>query len=196
MMLHARAISAIFLIVSVCAGFANMAAATDAGGSKPPVYRISGPITADTLAGLLLQVKPAMAAGSIVLELDSPGGEMAPARIMADLLGHLSERGMAVHTDIGPGSRCLSACVLIYAAGEVRTAAATASIGLHGVRDGRSGEVDGAAGRRLAGYLGSRGVAKGWLSRLEDDGVFDRLTMTAFTGNDLVTTGLAHSIYN
>lgn len=131
----------------------------------------------------------------MTLVLDSPGGEMAPAKMIADLMDFLADRGIVTRTHIEPGARCLSACVLIYASGAQRTAAASASIGLHAVRDAE-GRIDSQAGRRMAGFLGSRGVARNWLAKLTEEGVFESRTMTAFTGNDLLSSGLAHSLYN
>ncbi|MEM1399057.1 MAG: hypothetical protein AAGF58_04215 [Pseudomonadota bacterium] len=158
------------------------------------VHRIGGVIDTATLADFLRQIQPAMAHGRLVLMLDSPGGNMAAANGIADFVDHLGRQGVVVTTHIGVGGRCHSACVTIYASGNRRTAAPSASLGVHALRDADTGRLNSAANDRFIAYLAARGVDQNWLAGLSRQGSFDRLAITAFAARDLLATGLVHDI--
>ena len=64
--------------------------------------------------------------GKTFLALDSPGGMVADALAIALLV----ERAKFM-TSIGPGGRCASACVLIWAAGSRKFVTADGCVGVH-----------------------------------------------------------------
>lgn len=185
-----------FFVGIASVSLVNISLAADAPVRPPLVHRISGPIDSTSLAGFMRQVKPALANGSFMLLLDSPGGQMGAARLISELMDYLANHQVKTITHIESGARCQSACVMIYAAGRQRTAGPLASVGLHGVRDGQTGRLDQPAGDRLVGFLSSRGVASSWLAELTANGVFSRNAVTSFSSSELIEPGLVHAIFS
>jgi len=67
------------------------------------------------------------------LELNSDGGDIETAFVMADAIEAAQKSGRVVHVEVPEGGRCNSACVVIFAAGEKRRAAPDSEFLLHGV---------------------------------------------------------------
>ncbi|MBR0871342.1 hypothetical protein JQ633_13320 [Bradyrhizobium tropiciagri] len=64
------------------------------------------------------------------VRLDSPGGSLAEAVKLAALI-----RRAKLPTIVAAGSRCASACFIVFAAGNEKFASYEAAIGVHGVSD-------------------------------------------------------------
>ncbi|ERF83108.1 MAG: hypothetical protein C207_03702 [Bradyrhizobium sp. DFCI-1] len=64
------------------------------------------------------------------VRLDSPGGSLAEAIKLAGLI-----RRAKLPTIVAAGSRCASACFIVFAAGNEKFASYEAAIGVHGVSD-------------------------------------------------------------
>lgn len=64
------------------------------------------------------------------VRLDSPGGSLAEAVKLSDLI-----RRAKLPTIVAAGSRCASACFIVFAAGLEKLASYDAMIGVHGVSD-------------------------------------------------------------
>ncbi|MCA6108440.1 COG3904 family protein [Bradyrhizobium cenepequi] len=64
------------------------------------------------------------------VRLDSPGGSLAEAVKLAELI-----RRAKLPTIVAAGSRCTSACFIVFAAGIEKFASYDAAIGVHGVSD-------------------------------------------------------------
>lgn len=64
------------------------------------------------------------------IRLDSPGGSLAEAVRLAALI-----RRAKLPTIVAAGSRCASACFIVFAAGNEKFASYEAAIGVHGVSD-------------------------------------------------------------
>ncbi|MGF6312181.1 hypothetical protein ABIB82_006149 [Bradyrhizobium sp. i1.8.4] len=64
------------------------------------------------------------------IRLDSPGGSLAEAVKLAGLI-----RRAKLPTIVAAGSRCASACFIVFAAGNEKFASYEAAIGVHGVSD-------------------------------------------------------------
>lgn len=64
------------------------------------------------------------------VRLDSPGGSLAEAVKLAGLI-----RRAKLPTMVAAGSRCASACFIVFAAGNEKFASYDAAIGVHGVSD-------------------------------------------------------------
>jgi len=70
----------------------------------------------------------------IALELNSDGGDLEAAFSIAEVITAARKGGYRVRASVPPGGRCNSACVVIFAAADHRTAASDAKFLLHGVR--------------------------------------------------------------
>lgn len=70
---------------------------------------------------------------TIVLELNSYGGDLEAALFIAGLISTAQESGRTIRATVPKGGRCDSACVVIFAAADDRTAASDAQFLLHGV---------------------------------------------------------------
>jgi hypothetical protein len=96
-------------------------------------------------------------AGGLIsaLRLDSPGGSLAEAIKLADLV-----RRAKLPTVVAAGSRCVSACFVVFAAGIEKFADYDALIGIHGVSDkfGRETPQTGAATIAMARIVSGFGV--------------------------------------
>lgn len=97
------------------------------------------------------------------LQLDSPGGGLAEAVRLAELI-----RRAKVPTVVAAGSRCASACFIVFAAGVEKFASFDAAIGVHGVSDrfGHQTEQTEAATMSMARIAGTFGVPPGIVRRI------------------------------
>lgn len=102
-------------------------------------------------------IRAANESGRLVsaVRLDSPGGSLAEAIKLADLI-----RRAKLPTIVAAGSRCASACFIAFAAGVEKFASYDASIGVHGVSDklGRETTQTEAATISMARIASSYGV--------------------------------------
>lgn len=57
----------------------------------------------------------------ITLNLHSPGGSLLAAHVIIEQINILKEYGIKVHTVVESGNACMSACPLIFLAGDTRT---------------------------------------------------------------------------
>ncbi|MGQ7792446.1 hypothetical protein ACUN0C_08570 [Faunimonas sp. B44] len=69
---------------------------------------------------------------TVILDLDSAGGELAYAERVSAVLGALRER-VLLRTYVRHGSSCLSSCVLVFMQGEERVAGGASAWLFHGV---------------------------------------------------------------
>lgn len=137
-----------------------MTGAADAGSFRVVDYRggkalwFSGDIEAgDALRFALIRhrVQP-YAHGYPVLILDSPGGDVDEAVLIAELM-----RGHGFHTVVRDGTECGSACAsVIFLAGALRTVEQGGVLGQHSCSIG--GRADLNCNRTMAEYAMSRGV--------------------------------------
>ncbi|MCC8964664.1 hypothetical protein H8A95_20675 [Bradyrhizobium sp. Pear76] len=102
---------------------------------------LRGDITIITLSGDVAEGDTEAAEGLIktandgnrlisAVRLDSPGGSLAEAVQLANLI-HRAK----LPTIVAAGSRCASACFIVFAAGNEKFASYDAAIGVHGVSD-------------------------------------------------------------
>ena len=112
-------------------------------------------------------------AREIVLSLDSCGGYTADMRDVIAVL-NLMKMTHQVHTRVGPGKTCGSACVFVFLSGKRRYGALTSVWLFHeasGVEPGPEDSLERrmstpATGRLLDEYFVPAGVSKKWLTRL------------------------------
>jgi hypothetical protein len=96
------------------------------------VIALGGDIEDGDAAATEAMIKSANDDGRLVsaLRLDSPGGSLAEAIKLAELI-----RRAKLPTIVAAGSRCASACFIVFAAGVEKFASYDAAIGVHGVSD-------------------------------------------------------------
>lgn len=70
---------------------------------------------------------------AVTVVLDSEGGSTAAAHRIADVIHVARGFGTAVNTRVDAGGQCMSACPLVFSAGEARVASAEAMFLFHGV---------------------------------------------------------------
>ena len=95
--------------------------------------------------------------------LNSRGGSVGEALEMADAI---RDRGLV--TVVPEGGQCVSACVLLFAAGSRKIASTGSSIGVHGVSnlEGAQGKAELATTTRLAKIYGQLGVPASVIGRM------------------------------
>jgi len=182
----------VFLAALVAVAFASgtRAAIVEQDGAT---VRLSGKIRATTsllftnaLARALLQSDPRE---PIVVKLNSAGGDTHAAHDIADMIHAARRHGASVTTRVEAGSYCLSACPLIFSAGDDRLAGATAMFLFHGVtyRGPRSTqEVAATLAAEKQRYLNRMRAADRRLGRfLTDNRIVEDGIDTAFAGADL-----------
>jgi hypothetical protein len=96
------------------------------------IIALGGDIEDGDAAATEAMIKSANDDGRLVsaLRLDSPGGSLAEAIKLAELI-----RRAKLPTIVAAGSRCASACFIVFAAGIEKFASYDAAIGVHGVSD-------------------------------------------------------------
>lgn len=121
------------------------------------VLRLSGEIEngdADQLAEEIDQADM-WAHGTRVLLLDSPGGSVAEALRISEVLDRAP-----IHTVVPNGARCASACAsIVFVAGRYRTVEPFGRIGQHSCS--RAGLPDQQCNERIAGHAVEHGVSHG-----------------------------------
>ncbi|MGE0697605.1 MAG: hypothetical protein AB7O57_00765 [Hyphomicrobiaceae bacterium] len=126
---------------------------------------------ADNLADIWAGLEPL--AKDVVLDLDSPGGELAEAekaiRLIADM-----RRWARVTTRVRHGTSCLSACALVFAQGEERIAGGSSAWMFHGACGRYTNVPSPEPTRRYIAILETAGVAASFLCRLGDEGRLSR----------------------
>jgi hypothetical protein len=118
------------------------------------------------------------------LRLDSPGGGIAEAVKLADLI-----RRAKLPTVVAAGSRCASACFIVFVAGVEKFANYDAAIGVHGVSDrfGHQTVQTKAATMSMARIASELGVPQRIVSQLIATRPSD---ITWLTPEDLRTMGV------
>lgn len=107
---------------------------------------------------------------TVSLDLDSPGGTLQGAEAVVALLKDI-RKTHRLKTVVSPGSKCGSACVPVFLAGERRYGALSSVWLFHevGVRKGVSGRLATdrtKTERALEDYFITAGVNEAWLDRL------------------------------
>jgi hypothetical protein len=117
-------------VVGTVASAAELTAITSKDDAV--IIAVTGELADGDADGLEARIKAANDRGQIVsaVRLDSPGGSLAEAIKLADLI-----RRAKLPTLVAAGSRCASACFIVFAAGIEKFASYDASIGVHGVSD-------------------------------------------------------------
>jgi hypothetical protein len=121
------------------------------------VIALSGDIDEGDADGAEALIKAANDDGRLVtaVRLDSAGGSLAESVKLAELI-----RRAKLPTVVAAGSRCASACFIVFAAGVEKFASHGAAIGVHGVSDrfGRETAQTEAATRSMARLASAFGV--------------------------------------
>ncbi|GKQ52150.1 hypothetical protein [Bradyrhizobium sp. Ce-3] len=96
------------------------------------IIALSGDVAAGDTEAAEALIKTANDGNRLIsaLRLDSPGGSVAEAVKLAGLI-----RRAKLPTIVATGSRCASACFIVFAAGNEKFASYEAAIGVHGVSD-------------------------------------------------------------
>lgn len=127
------AAAAAVLLLQCLPGNAIAGIETDNGQLK-----IGGDILAPDLVPFLMAfgaaIKETAPTGKpLHVELNSDGGDIETAFVMAEAIEAAQKTGRVVQVEVPEGGRCNSACVVIFAAGEMRRAAPDSEFLLHGV---------------------------------------------------------------
>jgi hypothetical protein len=126
---------------------------------------ISGAISPGDSDNLKSAVKVATDAGKRVssIRLNSAGGNLVEGAKLAELV-QLAK----LATDVGAGTTCASACFLVFAAGQTKSADYTARIGVHGASDRTGAETaqSGAATILMARLAKALGVPPAIIGRM------------------------------
>ncbi len=109
----------------------------------------------------------------VVLELDSPGGDLVHAEAVIAMLAAIRAEA-TLTTQVAQGRSCLSACVLVFMQGEERIAGGATAWMFHGACPAFSNIPAPAATRRYLAHLERAGVATRFLCELEEAGYLDR----------------------
>jgi hypothetical protein len=96
------------------------------------IIALSGDVAAGDTEAAEALIKTANDGNRLIsaVRLDSPGGSLAEAVALAGLI-----RRAKLPTIVAAGSRCASACFIVFAAGNEKFASYDAAIGVHGVSD-------------------------------------------------------------
>jgi hypothetical protein len=115
-----------------CAGGAvtSGTAAAPPAAAHPRDILVSGMITQATADRVLGELE-AFDGPAVTIRLDSPGGDVSAALQIHE---RLRSGGWGVVTSVADGSRCMSACTLIFAAGDDRVAGPRARFQFHAPR--------------------------------------------------------------
>lgn len=101
----------------------------------------------------------------VTVHLASPGGRLVEAIKMAAALEHMREQGRTVRTYVTEYSECMSACMIVFMAGNERQVDNTSRLGFHQARapsntSGTPSNGEVVLNRMLSELLLSRGVSK------------------------------------
>lgn len=127
------AVAAVVLMLQCLPKNAIAGIETDKGQLK-----IGGDILAPDLVPFLMAfgaaIKQTAPTGKpLHVELNSDGGDIETAFVMAEAIEAAQKSGRVVQVEVPEGGRCNSACVVIFAAGGKRHAAPNSEFLLHGV---------------------------------------------------------------
>lgn len=101
----------------------------------------------------------------VILDLDSPGGELDEVEAVIAVLATIRESARLV-TRVGQGRRCLSACALVFVQGEERLAGNASSWMFHGPCQRHTNVPEHEAVDRYVRIMSAAGVDAGFLDRL------------------------------
>lgn len=118
------------VVVNATATAAELTSVTSEGDAT--IIALDGDIAEGNADAVEALIRAANESGRLVsaVRLDSSGGSLAEAIKLADLV-----RRAKLPTVVASGSRCASACFVVFAAGIEKFASYDASIGVHGVSD-------------------------------------------------------------
>lgn len=118
------------VVVNATAVAAELSSVASEGGAT--IVALNGDIAEGNADAVEALIREANESGRLVsaVRLDSSGGSLAEAIKLADLV-----RRAKLPTVVASGSRCASACFVVFAAGIEKFASYDASIGVHGVSD-------------------------------------------------------------
>lgn len=121
------------------------------------IIALNGDIANGNAGAVEALIKAANDGGRLIsaIRLDSPGGSLTEAIQLADLI-----RRAKLPTIVAAGSRCASACFIVFAAGIEKFASYDAAIGVHGASDkfGHESARTEAATLAMARIAGTYGV--------------------------------------
>jgi hypothetical protein len=150
---------------SIAAGARAADLTSSATGDGRVMISLSGAISPGDSDNLKSAVKVANDAGKRVssLRLNSAGGNLVEGAKLAELV-MLAKFA----TDVGQGATCASACFLVFAAGQTKSADYTARIGVHGASDRTGAETvqSGAATVLMARLAKDLGVPPAIIGRM------------------------------
>lgn len=150
------------------------------------VVRYEGPIAYPMAADLRdVWAELRGSVDTVILELDSGGGELAEAEAAIATLRDV-RRHSRLETIVGYGKRCLSACVLVFVQGEERAAAGASAWMFHGVCPAYSTVPAPEPTRRYLDLLREAGVSTVFLCDLVRSGWLDRPGRFWSSGYELV----------
>lgn len=136
----------------------------------------------------IAKVKPGV---PVILFLNSGGGSNGVFKWAIDDLRQAAA-GAQIITYVDGSSRCSSACVGIYMAGDIRKASPTAKFGFHAARDAVSNEL--LAEDISAETVREWNVSEPFVETLRAKGVFRTREMTFLTGAELLKIGLVNEV--
>jgi hypothetical protein len=178
-------------VLAICIGGPASSATvkTVPGKDRRVLIQISGQIESGDGDVFLAALKQAMAAGKLIqaVQLNSTGGKLGEGAKLASMI-----RLAKLSTFVGTGAVCASACFLAFAAGDPKSAAPGALIGVHKASEkyGRETALSGAATRSMASFAKEFGVPSGILARM----VSTPATQIAWlTQQDLRSMGVKHA---
>ncbi len=183
----------LFLAIAIPVFAAQAAPSLDADRIRR--LELSGQVNVEMVAQILAAVA-SQDGRTVQIILNSHGGYVSSARAIIGLIDVWRDRGTPVVTHVPSYARCLSACVMIYAAGQLRTAGPTAFFGLHAIRDAGDGTIATDGASRLRAYFEQRGVDRAWISTLKRSGALGDRRMVLFWGPDLIESGLVTRLVN
>lgn len=123
----------------------------------------------------------------VVLELDSRGGELRHTKLVVEILKRL-RTSRKLHTVVTNGASCLSACIPVFMQGERRQAGSASAWLFHGACSRLTNVPSPEATSQYLQMLIESGVAREFLCRLEDAGVFSKPGQFWLSGYELHTS--------
>jgi ATP-dependent protease ClpP protease subunit len=119
--------------------------------------------------------------------LDSYGGAISTSNWMNSFLLWIKSKGVTVRTHVPNGADCLSSCVIIYAAGSLRTAGYSAIFGFHQAHNGLEGKVEGVDLKLLRGtFLKAMNEASPEMAQfVNETKIIDKVGLTDYFAYEL-----------
>jgi|GEM_PF-4548240 Predicted periplasmic protein len=145
---------------------------TDVGNSDYTVVILNGALGNGVAQAVIAEFQKA-STQKILFELNSEGGLNSESDQIIAAMNELRAQGKQVDTFVANGSKCASACTLLFISGDRRIAAATAAFMFHAVQY-RS--VPGAANSfqttLIVKYYIEHGMSSAWIKEQMKLGVF------------------------